>query len=490
MELANWPAVSLRAVRSSPSSVPLGGRWRVGIRETRLRALLGRMRRNRAAVITVATALAVVAAALAGCGSGGPHTGPPIKTSQHYHGEQGVYVEPLDDYAAQLVVQLRHEAPTSATASAELAQAEESFALQLARDLYSHSSEGQNVLTSPLSADTALSMIEPGARGATLSSLAAALDQSGISSAAFEAGWSGLLRRLSNDLGPVTLHVAVSAWMQRGVYFERPYLEALASGFGDEAFEADFSGHLYEAVAAINAWVSNETAGRIRNILDPQSLDPQTVLVLANALHFRAQWASSLDFRSEGSLQFHTAAGEVVEVPAMSDQSRLEVATTSAYTAVQLPYAGGRFTAILVEPHGSMASFLARLTPSSIASISDSTSGRLVLLNVPTLSLSNNFAMVPALERLGMDRLFTPQADLSLISPTAVDVSSVEQANRLVLTTWGTDFASSTVVGIAGLAAPVPAARVTFDRPFLYVLRDGQTGTIVAEAVVNNPRAG
>jgi len=450
--------------------------------------------RRTVTALKTAAAASVAAVALAACSSAGgktaisPPVSPPAQLT-NYHGEKGILLQQLRNDAARLVVDIAR-APASSYDESEIAAAENGFAVSLTRELYSENGPAENVLTSPLSADAALSMLLPGTEGSTFTALTDGLDQAHLSAAALSSGWSTLLTDLGRDLGPAAMNVADSAWMQPGIVFEHSYLDSIARTFGETAYQANFAGDLNGAIAAINGWVSSETGGRIRQIVNTSNLSPQTILVLANALHFRDRWASSLDFQGNESESFHSAAGETVTVPSMSDQSALEVAADQGYAAVELPYAGGRFSALLVEPSGSMKHWLAGLSAGEISTITSSLRSRTVLLSLPTLTLENNFSMRPVLSSLGMGRLFSRQADLSGISPEAADVSSVQQANRLVLTSWGTDFASATVVGAAGSAAPLPAPRVTIDRPFLLLIRDGQTGAVVASAVVDNPLAG
>src|SRR5579872_5482156 len=118
------------------------------------------MRKLRSTAVTIAAALSSVAVALTGCAEAGPgavhRTVPPANATEHYHDEPGVHLEPLQGDTAQLVVQLRNLIRPSAKAAAQLAEAEQSFAFRLTRALYSESPKWQNVLVSPLSADTAL----------------------------------------------------------------------------------------------------------------------------------------------------------------------------------------------------------------------------------------------------------------------------------------------------------------------------------------------
>jgi serpin B len=416
---------------------------------------------------------------------------PPRSRSTNPPSRYGASVRqvPLGGGAVHLVVAGGSSGPPSRARQGLVGEEEAGFAAALTRELYHEGGAGSNVLTSPLSADVALSMLELGARGATQSGITQALQAGGVSAEAESAGWAAMLTALGQGLGPVRFNIADSAWMQRGIVFEQPFLSALARDYGDAAYQADFSGDNLGATQAINEWVAKETAGRIRQLFAPGSLDPSTILVLANALHFRAAWAKPVTFVANGNEVFHAATGTGVSVPVMlGSQVSIGVGVSSQYTAVKLPYAGGRFSALVVQPNGSMASFLGGLSAARIASIAASARPAIADLTMPTLSLSNNSSMNRALTALGMGQAFSPAADLSGISPAAAEVSDVQQANRLVVAEWGTDFASATGIGITA-SARVGAVTVTIDRPFVFLLRDDQTSVIVAAAVVNNPLA-
>jgi serpin B len=432
---------------------------------------------------------ALVAVAVAGtlCACSGNQAAP----SRPTHYPQAVQQVAVGDGAVHLVLASTAPAVPPAALVEELASDEAGFSTALVRELYEEGTDDSNVLASPLSAAVAISMLELGARGSTEAGIAKALQSSELSAADDAEGWAGLLAGLGTDLGPVKLDIADSAWMQEGVAFETSYLQSLARDYGDAAYQADFAGHMPAAVAAINQWVSAATGGRITHLLSPGALAPATIFVLANALHFRAQWASAIGSPENVTESFDTAAWAGVTVPAVDIDASLRTELAAGYTAVEVPYAGGRFSALVVEPSGSMRSFLASLSAGQIDSIVSTLGPERVELTMPTLSLSDNLSMQPTLTGLGMGEAFAADADLSGISAEASSVGDVIQGNRLVVSAWGTDFASATVVGVAGAVAEVPPpVRVDIDRPYLFLIRDDSTGTIVATAVVNNPAAG
>lgn len=435
--------------------------------------------RSRLAAASVLTLLALVASAC----SAAPSAGPPT----HY--PSSVHEEAIGNQAVHLVVDRTGPRAAERGAAAAVGRDEVAFSLALARALYGEAAKGSNVLASPLSADVALAMLEPGTRGATELAVARALQAGDLSTAASGDGWAGTLASFASDLGPVHLNIADSVWLQDGVPFRQAYLSGIARDFGDAAYQANFAGDLPGAVAAINQWVAAETAGRITKLFTPSSLGTDTIAVLANALHFKAAWDASLAFEAGSTEPFHTSAGTTVPVPAMTAQAGVDSETSPAETAIELPYAGGRFSALILEPTGALAGYLSQLTPARLDSIVSSLRSEQVDLTLPSLSLSNDISLVRPLSALGMALAFAPNADLSGISPEATHVNAVVQANRLAVTAWGTDFASATGVGIAGSAGRLPSPPLVVDHPYLFMIRDDRTGTILATAVVGNPLA-
>jgi serpin B len=444
----------------------------------------GTPRRRRRSILALGTAVAAAAAAVALIATslgGGAAT-----TVIHEPGGLTVRETPIGDGAAHLVATVTGPPPVPATAAAAAVAASESeFGLALTRRLIAET-PGQNVIDSPLSADLALSMLELGAEGATRQGIAATLQAPSVSASELASAWARI-DAVSGAGGP--LELADSAWLQRHVSFVPSYLAELARSYGDDAYSADFAGDNPGATAAINRWVTAHTGGSIRTLFPPGSLDPSTILVLANALNFTARWAASLAM-SDTTDAFVSAGGRRVAVPAIeNDPSGLELraAVNSADTAVEIPYQGGRYQAVVIEPPaGTIERFVGDLDASRLDRILASLHSESVALTMPTLDLGASQSLDAALSAMGMAAAFRPGADLSGISPQAGYVGVVRQADRLVVNKRGTHFAAATGVSVVASAARVNVA-ITVDRPYLFLIRDRVTGLIVADAVVDNP---
>jgi serpin B len=173
-------------------------------------------------------------------------------------------------------------------------------------------------------------------------------------------------------------------------------------------------------------------------------------------------------------------------------QDSLLSSVTPAYDAVQIPYTNGRFAALLVEPTaGSMTSFLRTLSATSLAAITTSLRDKSVALSMPELELAAREMLDGPLSAMGMARAFE-EADFSpmLGSSPNQAIGHVQQAATLDVNRWGTDAAAATGVSVISTATRRSDFTISFNHPYLFLIRDTKTGTILFSSVVNNPAAG
>jgi len=465
-----------------------GGRWASA---DELRARSVRQRRRLFAMISggtcVTLAVVLVVALLLVPGSG--HA--PIARGP---GSAGISKLAGPDGSIHLVASLNGTARShSAADSSAVAAAEQTFALALTREEAVSAGDG-NVLLSPLSADVDLAMLELGSAGATAQQIATALQSAGLSNSAQAIGWGDLVQSLTSGQSPGELHLANSLWIAQHVAVEAAFLKACASSFGDDSYQADFESA--EATQAINAWVDQQTAGRIKQLFTAGEIPKITEIVLANALHFHAAWTKGLFLQATVANEaFYPSTGRAVSVPMILDpQGTFEAGVASDYAAVQLPYTNGRYAALLVEPTaGTVASLLTSLTPSRLSSIVSGLKSEFVNFSMPNLTLSSRPLLNAPLAALGMGPVFS-NADFSpMLGPVGTTnqaLALVQQAVTLDVNRWGTDAAAATGSVVTPVAAHRVAATISFNHPYLFLIRDTKTGTILFSSIVNNPAAG
>jgi serpin B len=395
--------------------------------------------------------------------------------------------------------------PASRAVTKVVANAEIGFSLELLDHLMasSDSNGSTNELVSPSSLATALAMLELGASGSTERGIASALHTAGLSAGEQAEGWYSLAALLAGETSTSAanlkrvpeLDVANSLWVQQDFAVLPTFVRALVSEFRTGVWQVNFQDDLAAAVGAINKWTSEHTKGLIKQLFSPGGLTPTTVLVLADAVFFHADWAAS--FKSATTQRpFYLAAGASENVPFMSSEPlgstralTVPVSRTGQYVAVELPYTGKRLSALVVMPTGSsLPQFVSSLTEGSLGRIVSSLSRDRVQLSMPTFTLRSDNQLNQTLSSMGMSQAFETGADFSRINATVpLEVGTVEQHAFLQVTPKGTTAAAATGIGVIATAMPSPERPIVIDHPFLFLLRDDVTGAILFESMVENP---
>jgi serpin B len=452
-------------------------------------------KRRRIVAGGLATVAIVVAVALTNVTTGGGTKPVPASRSAI-----GTHVGARIGAAVELTAEVDRSQFVDPGSEMKVAAAEEQFSIELLKKLVDNSSTDQ--LVSPFSLAEALGMLSVGAGGQTGSQIESALHLSGLSAEDQSQGWAAL----DEDLvaGAISdgdsFQDANSLWTQTGFPIKEAFLASLVKEFGAGVWQVDFAGQPAKAAAAINEWVDQHTDGRIPELLTKQDLEGPVVAALLNAIFFKAQWAVQLLSTSDG--MFESPSGPV---PAtyMSPEgtTQFDAFSGSGAEGVELPYWNGttqdggrppgRYQAVLIMPtSGSLSDFVSGLTPNALDQMFGSMKNQSVTLEVPQISIASNLDLNSTLESMGIVDAFGPAADLSGISPISIQVKEVKQKATLDVTKYGT--VASAATAILGIATSLETGilNLDFDHPFLFLVRDSKTGTILFESTVDNPGAG
>ena len=375
--------------------------------------------------------------------------------------------------------------------------------------LLAAASEGgaRNALVSPLGVGAVLEMLAPGAKRPVRRALRALFEAPGEGSDAGGAegapdgdgahgdGLSCQLAWVRYDaLGDGTmLRAANGAFADRRLDLLPAYATVLRDGFGARVERLDFAGG--GAVDRINAWVAEATGGAIPELVE--RLDPDDVLVLANAMLFYGEWAQPFDPDRTVPAPFHLRTGAAPEVPTMhADDLPARYREDEGFQAAALPYGGGRFELVAVLPRTGVeaAEALERLAadPSWLGGRRGFRRSRGALA-LPRLSLNEEASLLPALRALGLGAaLEDPQAFAGIAAP-APTLSRVLHRTRLVLDERGTEAAAATAAVMTTRAAVVEEEarfEMRVDRPFALAVRHRGTGAVLFAAWVDDPATG
>ena len=418
-------------------------------------------------------------------------TAPPTKPAQ----DAALPTEPAQD-AARSDVERNTDPEVTADDLADLAEGNSAFALnlyQVLKDEY----DG-NLFYSPYSISVALAMTYAGARTETERQMAEAL-QFSLSQERLHPAFNGLDLVLAGrgegaegkDEGGFRLNIANALWGQQGYAFLQSFLDTLAENYDAGMQLVDFKDAPEEARVTINDWVSEQTEGRIEDMIPAGTIDSLTRLVLTNAIYFNAGWQFTFDeARTEDGL-FTRLDSSQVTVPMMRQSESLGYAAGAGYQAVDLLYSGGELSMTILLPEaGSFPAFEASLDAARLEDILGQLSHQQVALTMPKFEFESQFMLPGALRELGMEDAFADAADFSgMTGNRDLSISDVIHKAFVSVDEQGTEAAAATAVIMKLTAMPAEPVEVTVDRPFIFTIRDIETGTILFVGRVMDPSA-
>lgn len=346
-----------------------------------------------------------------------------------------------------------------------------------------------NLAFSPASLASGLGMAYLGARGTTQAAMSGVLG--------LPAGRAALLARLrtrtallgSLDRPGVTVSISNRIWADPSLVTDPPYLAALRAGYQARLAHLPLLTAPGQARQAINAAVAADTRGHIPALLPPGSLD-HTGWLLTDALYLNAAWRNPFDPAETMPGRFTTAAGQPVTAHYLNG-SGFAAARDQGWTAVALPYRGGRLAMLaLLPPAGPGCPALAPATLTAVSRALAAPGAPLTAVSLPKVSMAASTSMDPVLEQLGMGIAFTSSADFSGLSRQACCIGLVQHAATLAVAEKGTVASAATSVGIIAGAAPAPRSQVVFNRPYLLLVADTVTGEPLLLARVADPARG
>jgi serpin B len=252
----------------------------------------------------------------------------------------------------------------------------------------------------------------------------------------------------------------------------------------------DFIAEAEAARVAINAWVAERTNDRIPELLPPGVVDATTRLVLVNAIYLHATWAEPFSEDRTAEAPFTLNDGTEVTVEMMHRDGGMRYGTGDGWQAVELDYVGNELAMLLVVPDaGRYAEVEAGVADGLLDEAAASLRDRGVALAMPRFEVRTEASLVAMLSRLGMPTAFTPEADFSgMTDETALWIDEVVHEAWIRVNESGTEAAAATAVAMR-MSAVVTDVELEIDRPFLFALRDRETGTILFMGRVLDPTA-
>jgi serpin B len=383
----------------------------------------------------------------------------------------------------------RPAAPPSADVLA-VAEDNNRFAL----DLYARLRNGQsdNLFFSPGSLSTALAMTYAGARGQTAEQMAQVLHVR-LPQEKLHPAFGHLPRYwgVGGKGRGYRLSMANRLWGQQGFHFLPGFLSTTRDLYGAELAQVDFAGKTEQARRRINAWVEEQTQGKIRDLIPPGVLDARTRLVLTNAIYFKGDWTEPFRKEITQAAPFHISAQQQTDVPLMYQQDDFRYWAGDGLKLLELPYGKGDLAMLVLLPDEieGLSALEAKLTTDNVSRWQSGLRKQEVRVYLPRFRLTSQFQLAEVLKAMGMTRPFTPgEADLSgMSSEQELVVSAVIHKAFVDVNEEGTEAAAATGVEVKTTAAILGPAVFRADHPFVFLIRDNRTGVILFLGRLVNP---
>ncbi len=362
-------------------------------------------------------------------------------------------------------------------------------------DLYQKiKSKKGNIFFSPYSLSTALAMTYAGSRGQTEKEMVKVLHFI-PGQELLHSSFSELQSNLNTiqDKGHIKLSLANSLWAQEGDKFLDSFLDLNKEYYGAGLHYVDFATKTEAARKTINLWVEDKTQQKIKDLIKPLMIDRLTTLVLCNAIYFKGNWMSQFDKKGTIDADFCITTDEAIQVSMMNQTSKFKLKKFDNFRAIDLPYEGNDVSMVIFLPKevGGLAEFERNLSNDNVKDwlnkLSNSDKSE-VFVSIPKFKTTCEFELSKMLSEMGMPSAFSPSmADFSGMKGTKeLFINEVAHKAFVEVNEEGTEATAATAV-IMDRKAASKLFIFRADHPFVFVIRENQTGSILFIGRIVNP---
>jgi serpin B len=373
---------------------------------------------------------------------------------------------------------------------------------RFAFDLYSQLEKdkeytGSNIFFSPFSLSSALAITYEGAKGKTADEIRSVFYFPANDTTRHE-GFAGLNAGINSGDPSYSLRTANALWAETTYPFLPEYVSTAERSYGAKITNLDFIGHPEDSRITINTWVEDKTEDRIKDLIPSGVINLMTRLVITNAIYFKGDWAKQFDKNKTADADFRTAPGKTVKIPMMqrTDEDAVYLyAENNDLQMLSMPYehtTGKELSMVVLLPRADNLTITeASLSADTLSALKQSATSRRVMVYFPKYTLKTRYSLPGTLGAMGMPTAFTGNADFSGMDGTKnLLISDVIHQAFVDVNEEGTEAAAATAAVIKMMAAPgnpepVPVFRA--DHPFIFLIQDDETGSILFMGRVVNP---
>jgi serine protease inhibitor len=284
----------------------------------------------------------------------------------------------------------------------------------------------------------------------------------------------------------VLMSIANSVWIEDDFTPKQAFIDILTNYYNAEAGSFDINDS--SVPDKINAWISKNTNGLIKEMID--HLEDNTVMLLINAIYFKGKWKSQFDESNTIEMPFYISGTTQADVPMMKQKTEFMTYVGDGFTVAEFPYGQGNFVmdVILPDEYGGLSSTLASVSDENFTAWTSQMSKKEVEVSFPKYKYGFKIELKDILSNMGMGVAFTDAADFSNISED-YDLLLNGVAHQAFIETneEGTEAAAATVVTFGTTSVDPSLIIFNMDHPFIYIIRETITNSIIFMGRVNDP---
>jgi len=346
---------------------------------------------------------------------------------------------------------------------------------------------GRNIFFSPLSVSSALAMVYLGAKGSTATQMHKTLS---FPSGEVHASFQALNADINSPSSAYKLKLANRLYGEASANFLTEFQDATRKFYHADLKAVDFIGAPDDCRVEINSWVEQQTENKIKDLLKPGTVTPNTRMALVNAVYFKGDWMNKFDPSNTQSMDFkiNKAESKPVQMMFLKEKLPFNYIPEEGIQIVELPYKGEELSMVILLPEDNdggsepLTKLVENLTPEKLAEWTNKDTMDTmtdILVHLPKFKLEEDYELKDYLAKMGMPDLFSPAtADLSgMTGEGGLFLSAVAHKAFVEVNEEGTEAAAAT----AGIAAfcMLREEHVTADHPFLFFIRHNKTNAIL-----------
>ena len=356
------------------------------------------------------------------------------------------------------------------------------FALEL---YYTQSTQKSNIFLSPISISSALAMLYDGARDSTAAQMKETLHFLNDKQKLHQE-FSQLMQGFTKT--DSSLVIANAIWGQEGFSIDEEFFNTNKKYYGAGLVTLDFT-KTVESRKKINDWVELKTHNKIKDLIPVGGVTSDTRLFLTNAIYFKSNWQMPFNPQNTKDADFTTNEKKQIKTSFMNHQGYFNYTTNEFVSMLELLYTGGKYSMLILLPKSNLEDLETYFSIENYNSWVENLSGHdIQLISIPKFKFEKSIELKPTLSSLGIkDAFMEGSANFSGISKAHLFISNVYHKAFIDVNEQGTEAAAATAVGAVTRGALVSIKEFIANRPFIFIIRDRETNSIIFIGRILNP---